>query len=661
MVWNRLNASSMPSIVKMAWALPTAIVVLLIVTSFNWDIAVPVPFLTLLASVTLAGAMGGQRAGSIAGFIASLFVVNAYFEQFGPSSLTGGIPQTALGSVLFLLTGFLIGRLRDQRDASIRSLGEKKQLLESKLQNEITEKDRQIEKAANRERLLKAATRLAGIGHFSFEAFTGKCTFCSEQHAANLGMTPQEFRTIGSGPEPNLTHIHPEDRSIVVDAIRLLNSGQSQTFEFRVCRPSGEVRHIRQIEEPKFDRAGKVAAHFGLSMDLTDLRQAEARVRQSQRIEAIGTLTGGLAHDFNNLLAVILGNLELCLDTNQKDDRRELIQAAIKATMRGADLTKNLLSFARRAHLEPKRINLNRTIQDTMKWGARVLPENIAIENSLMAGLWDVELDPASAENALINILLNARDAMPDGGKVTIETANMRISEEYLTERDEEIEPGRYVMLAISDTGHGIPADKLEKVFEPFYTDKAVGEGSGLGLSMVQGFIKQSGGAIRIYSEVGVGTTLKLYFKASGPQTKGLQSEPAKQFHPPSERTKILIAEDEEEVLSILKRVLADAGYEVTSANSGDEALDAFKSSGPFDLLLTDIVMPGTLQGPALAKAIRLIDPDLPCIFMSGYASEATVHGNGLRPSDIRLMKPASRADLLMAVNKALNHIDEGD
>ncbi|MBU2357966.1 MAG: response regulator, partial [Alphaproteobacteria bacterium] len=247
------------------------------------------------------------------------------------------------------------------------------------------------------------------------------------------------------------------------------------------------------------------------------------------------------------------------------------------------------------------------------------------------------------------------RDAMPDGGKLTIETANVRVGDEYVAERDEDIEPGRYVMLAISDTGHGIPKDKLEKIFEPFFTDKPVGLGSGLGLSMVQGFVKQSGGAIRVYSEVGVGTTFKLYFKAALYGSSKPEAVVVDPSYAPVGKASILIAEDEEEVMRILSRTLRGAGYVVTTATSGDEALNVFKTSGSFDLLLTDVVMPGELLGPALAKAARQIDPDLPCIFLSGYASEATVHGNGLRPSDIRLMKPVSRTDLLSAVAKAIS------
>ncbi len=591
--------------------------------------------------------------------MAAFFILHAHFEQFGPPSLTGGVPQTAFGAMLYFIVGINLGRLRDQRDTSIHSLRESQKLLEAALQKETAEKVTQTNMVAESEARLATAIRIAGIGHFSFDASTGGCTFCSEQHASQLGLTVDEYCTRTEGPVAQLFYVHADDRQVVLDAIDKINAGETQTFEYRAVHPDGKIRYIREIEEPVFDETGKVVANVGTSIDLTELREAEARVRQSQRIEAVGTLTGGVAHDFNNLLAIILGNLELSLETDREDVRRNLVQKSIKATLRGADLTKNLLSFARRAHLEPKHVNLNQTIQSTMTWGSRVLPKSISIETSLMAGLWDVKLDATSIENALINILLNARDAMPDGGKVTIETANMRIGDEYVFDRGEDIEPGRYVMLAISDTGHGIQSDKLEKIFEPFYTDKPVGEGSGLGLSMVQGFIKQSGGAIRVYSEVGVGTTFKLYFKAAEQQTIQPQRQPREQFHPPKDHAEVLIAEDEEEVMLILQHILEDAGYAVTTAQNGDEALEVFKSSGRFDLLLTDVVMPGKLQGPALAKAIRSVDPDIPCIFLSGYASEATVHGNGLKPSDIRLMKPVSRLDLLNAVSKALEPIDK--
>jgi CheY-like chemotaxis protein len=238
---------------------------------------------------------------------------------------------------------------------------------------------------------------------------------------------------------------------------------------------------------------------------------------------------------------------------------------------------------------------------------------------------------------------------MPDGGKITIETANMRIGSEYIQERREDIKPGRYVMIAITDTGQGISPDMVEQIFEPFYTNKPVGKGSGLGLSMVQGFMKQSGGAVQVYSEIGVGTTFKLYFKAevtSRDDDAPIVGDCSRVGHG---SLNILIAEDEEGVRKVLCQMLEEAGHQVLAASSGDAALKIFKAAEHLDLLITDVVMPGTLQGPALAKEIRRINPEFPCIFLSGYAAEATVHGNGLKASDIRLMKPVSRKDLIDA------------
>ncbi|AML51886.1 hybrid sensor histidine kinase/response regulator [Falsihalocynthiibacter arcticus] len=645
--------------IKLAWVLPTVLAVLSVEVSFRTGLAIPIPFLIIVVCVVIAGSMGGQRSGLISGLIASLFVFNSYLVGYGPASLTGSLLQVALGSVLFTLLGTLLGRLREQRDTGMQALRHREKTLETSLTEEIVEKNRQVTMVAESEARLKTAIRIARIGLFSYEKSTGTCTFCSDQYAAHFGLMPDEYIIKTSGHSPDLSHIHADDRHIIESAIARLNDGEDQVYEYRALHPDHGIRYISEIVEPVIDESGKVIANIGTSIDLTELRLAETRLRQSQRIEAVGTLTGGVAHDFNNLLAIILGNLELCLEIDRKEDWKDLIETAIDATNRGAGLTRNLLSFSRRAHLEPKRLNLNHNVQNTMSWCARVLPKTINIETSLQAGLWDVEVDETSIETSIINILLNARDAMPEGGKVTIETANMRIGEEYLLEWGEDIDPGRYVMLAISDTGHGIPAEKLEHVFEPFVTDKGVGRGSGLGLSMVHGFIKQSGGAIRIYSEVGVGTTFKLYFKASTQALVPSKREPHKQFHSPSEQTEILLAEDEIEVLLILKRILVNAGYSVTTAATGDKALEIFNADPRFDLLLTDIVMPGSLQGPALAKAIRLIDPNFPCIFLSGYASEATVHGNGLKPTDIRLMKPVSRQELLTAVSKTLSSVNQ--
>ena len=314
-----------------------------------------------------------------------------------------------------------------------------------------------------------------------------------------------------------------------------------------------------------------------------------------------------------------------------------------------------MLSFARKAPLEPSTVDLNQLVRNMKNWIERTLPSTIEVETSFLAGLWPVEIDASSAESGLLNLILNARDAMPDGGRLTIETSNVRIDEHYADLRGDAVEPGRYVLLAVSDTGEGISPENMAKIFEPFFTTKPVGAGSGLGLSMLEGFMKQSGGTVRVYSEPGVGTTFKLYFSASVDTIETPKEIPERaQDSGTSKRATILLVEDNLDVLEAIRKALAISGYHVVAAASGDEARKIFDQHPGIDLLLTDIVMPGELQGTTLAKALRGLRPELPVVFMSGYASEATVHGNGLRSKDIRLSKPVRRADLLRAVDRAL-------
>ncbi|MEH6647487.1 ATP-binding protein [Sulfitobacter sp.] len=376
--------------------------------------------------------------------------------------------------------------------------------------------------------------------------------------------------------------------------------------------------------------------------------------RRAQKNESIGQLTGGVAHDFNNLLAVILGNLELLSEDDDPAAQKEMIDAAITATLRGADLTKNMLAFARQAPLNSQVLDLNKVVREAKNWMARAFPASIVVQTSLLAGLWPIETDRASLESALLNLGLNARDAMAGQGNLTIETANVRIDEAYVDNRKEELPPGRYVMLAVSDTGTGISNAVLGSIFEPFFTTKPPGSGSGLGLSMTVGFMRQSGGTVQVYTEVGQGTTFKLYFPAADATSEQRAVPVRDEFHATGSDTRLLLAEDEDDVRKTLVAILERAGYQVTATASGDEAFAVFEANPTFDLLLTDIVMPGILQGTGLAKELRLRGPDLPVLFMSGYASEATVHGNGLRPEDIRLMKPVQRVDLLAAVAAAL-------
>lgn len=506
--------------------------------------------------------------------------------------------------------------------------------------------------AEQRERRLQNAADMAKLGFYIYDTAADRVVFCTEQHAASHGVSKAEYLQKASSLSNEMPLIHPDDREMMREKYREVSAGKTVELEYRVPTKAGE-RRVREITTPVFDSKGNVISEMGTSQDVTDQRETEARLQRSQKVEAIGNLTGGVAHDFNNLLAVILGNLELAKE--DPANAEELLDQAILATLKGADLTKSMLSFARRAPLAPAVLDLNQIVLQTKNWAARTLPSSIGVETSLLAGLWPVMADRSSTESALLNLFLNARDAMPDGGRLTIETANLRVDEDYIEQRREDLELGRYVMLAVSDTGNGIGAEIVERIFDPFFTTKEPGKGTGLGLSMIQGFMKQSGGTVRVYSEPGYGSTFKLFFPAHG---RSEDREPLKsdeiQDLGAGEGQVVLVAEDEAEVMLVLEKVLKGAGYTVISAMSGDAALGAFQAAEKVDVVLTDIVMPGVLQGPGLVQALRQIDPNIPAVFMSGYASEATVHGNGLLPNDIRLMKPVSRRNLLAAVKQAL-------
>ncbi len=386
--------------------------------------------------------------------------------------------------------------------------------------------------------------------------------------------------------------------------------------------------------------------------DVTELERNREQAERSSRLSAIGRLTGGVAHDFNNLLAVIMGNLELLRDEDLEAERSGLIDAALGATRRGADLTRNMLAFARRSRLSPERLDLTGVIDEAQEWIGRTLPETVRVETSLQPDLWMVSVDRNSLENALLNLILNARDAMDSRGRLTISASNVEVAADVIEPGGDALSRGRYVMVSVSDSGPGIPEAQLAKIFDPFFTTKAPGQGTGLGLSMVAGFVAQSGGAVRVRSDPGVGTTFNLYFPA-------LAAEPSEESVARTEdrktkyaRNRILLVEDEDAVREVQKGMLERAGHDVTTAETGDDALEIFRNAPDFDLLVTDVIMPGALQGNDLAVAIRKSAPDLPVIFISGY-SENALTGTPCDSAEFRLLKPVRRDELLATVARA--------
>ena len=388
--------------------------------------------------------------------------------------------------------------------------------------------------------------------------------------------------------------------------------------------------------------------------DMTIQRRLQQQLFQSQKMEVIGNLTGGAAHDFNNILSVIIGNLEMMATLNNTRDWEIYRSDAMDAALRGAGLTRNLLTFARRARLEPTVLDLNDVVSDMQGWAKRSIPENIDLELTLGSDLWSVHADLNMIISALLNLIVNSKDAMPGGGNITISTSNLDVVESLNASVKEDISPGRYVVLAVTDTGCGMPADQIPKIFEPFYTTKEPGKGTGLGLSMVVGFMKQSGGSIVVESECGAGTTFSLYFPAlehSAEMTNFLQLAP----EPTSfRRARLLVVEDEPQLLAVTARKLTSVGHNVTTSQTGDEAVQIYLEEQNFDAVITDITMPGTLQGEQLVERLREITPELPAIFLSGYPEKTNVTDEQRHSRELWLRKPFRWNDLLSSIERLL-------
>ena len=388
-------------------------------------------------------------------------------------------------------------------------------------------------------------------------------------------------------------------------------------------------------------------------LDITERMQSEDQLRQALKMEAVGQLTGGVAHDFNNILMVIMANVDALEEAETLDPRLlDRIKEISSATQRAADLTRQLLAFSRKQVLRPQHTSINDLVAATGNLLRRTLGEQIEIESILADDIWSTEIDRAQLETALVNLSINARDAMPRGGRLLIETKNVTLDANYVAQNPDAA-AGDYVMLAVTDTGSGMSPEILNKVFEPFFTTKGL-QGTGLGLSMVYGFIKQSKGHIEIYSEIGGGTSIKLFLPRSD---SGLQEMMAPQSSPtPRGNERVLVVEDDEQVRTAITSQLQSLGYAVAGATDGAAGLAAFEAaSQPYDLLLTDVVMPGLLNGKALADQVTRRWPKSKVVFMSGYTETAIIHQGRLDAGVLLLSKPFRKIDLAQILRQALD------
>ena len=456
---------------------------------------------------------------------------------------------------------------------------------------------------------------------------------------------------------------HPDDLAKTRGELAALAQGMpTARFENRFRAKDGSYRNFSWTAVPENNLV------YCVARDVTEQRararalaDAEDALRQAQKMETLGQLTGGVAHDFNNLLQIVTGNLEL-LQRGLPEDQARLRRAADNA-MAGAEraalLTQRLLAFSRRQPLAPERIDPNRLVSGMSDLLNRTLGETIEVETIQSARIWPVEIDVNQMENALLNLAVNARDAMPDGGKLTIEVANTHIDEAYAAQ-EAEVSPGQYVLISVSDTGQGMDEDVLSHAIEPFFTTKEVGRGTGLGLSMVYGFIKQSGGHIRVYSERGHGTTVKIYLpRFYGPLPDNDTGTVSRATPVCGGDETVLVCEDDDKVRAYTVDVLKELGYRVMEADNGAAALKALEmASEPIDLLFTDVILPGGMTGADIAQQARAQQPGLRILFATGYARNAIIHHGRLDPGVELLTKPFTYAELATKVREMLDRDD---
>lgn len=478
--------------------------------------------------------------------------------------------------------------------------------------------------------------------------------------------------------------LHRDDRGHYLNGIRQLVAGDISSLQsdVRFMTKGGKVAHGATSVSLVKSEKGSIEQMIVQVGDITDRKQVNERLQKAQKMEAVGQLTGGLAHDFNNLLTIIIGNLQLLDGKLTSDDKsQKRLQESIDAARKGADLTRQLLAFARKQELEPQDVGVNGLVRGMESLIARTIGETIELRVNIMDGDPRALIDPSQLESAILNLAINARDAMNSNGKLTIETQPAYLDHDY-AKLNPDVAPGQYVMVAVTDTGSGMSQELLEKVFQPFFTTKPVGQGTGLGLSMVYGFIKQSGGHIAVYSEIGHGTSVKMYLPrrmraaeemprvapqaatvtpaiaAQAPAQDVVQQVTQPEPSPEAVRKpKILVVEDQEAVRAVACGFLEDFGYDIIEAGDGFEALAKLQEHDDIDLMFSDVVMPGGMNGFDLAQAAQSMKPQLKIVHTTGYPKGAMVHQDEPRFKEgFIIMKPYRREDLQKMIKDALEN-----
>jgi signal transduction histidine kinase/CheY-like chemotaxis protein len=606
--------------------------------------------LASFALMILAGVMATamiERVNTAADWVAHSLEVRA-----GASELLGKVQDLELAKRGFLLTrseGFLAPY--DEARAAIPQALANLRSLVADSRDQTARLDRM---GLSIEDLLRTSTRTIDLGRNGqfAEAVEFVMTGRGQQTLESFRAIDDEFSAAESDLLEKRQAAEATARAIMLGIV-LIALASAAGAAFGALLLSGAfIRELRERSE-------------ALAEETRIRKDAQAILAQTQKMESIGLLAGGIAHDFNNLMTVVIGNLDSAerrLERTGTADAPSIgkpITAAMQGARRAAALTQRLLAFSRQQVLSPQQVDLNRLVAGLSEMLSRTVGETMAVETILGSGVWPTYVDASQLENAIVNLVVNARDAMPDGGRITIETANASLDEAYCRQFG-DVTPGQYVLLSVTDTGTGISPENLSKVFEPFFTTKSAQTRTGLGLAMIYGFVKQSKGHIRFYSEVGAGTTAKIYLPRMSGAAR-IESVPAAartesaQLPVASSGETVLMVEDDDDVRNSTESLLRELGYAVLTARNGPEALGQVRGGGRIDILFTDVVLPQGMNGRALSIEAIALRPGLPVLFTTGYARNAIVHNGQLDPDVQFLAKPYTQRELALKLRAVLD------